>query len=67
MKSFYIVFVLLIHSGAALAQQYLMATVAGTGGSPGWSGDSGPALDAQFTNPLRVAIDAQGDLFITDY
>jgi uncharacterized protein (TIGR03437 family) len=41
--------------------------VAGLGGSPGWSGDSGPALDAQFTNPLRVALDAQGDLYITDY
>jgi uncharacterized protein (TIGR03437 family) len=67
MKSFYILFVLLIHSGAASAQQYLIATVAGTGGSPGWSGDTGPALNAQFTNPLRVALDAQGDLYITDY
>ena len=67
MKSFYILFVLLIHSGVASAQQYLIATVAGTGGSPGWSGDLGPALNAQFTNPLRVALDAQGDLYITDY
>ena len=67
MKSFSILFVLLIHSGAALAQQYLISTVAGIGGSPGWSGDTGPALDAQFFNPLRVALDAQGDIYITDY
>jgi uncharacterized protein (TIGR03437 family) len=67
MKSFHTLLVLLMAGGAASAQQYNIATVAGTGGSPGWSGDSGPALSAQFTNPLRVAVDAKGNLFITDY
>ncbi len=67
MKSFNILFVLLMAGGAASAQQYMIATVAGIGGSPGWSGDTGPALSAQFTNPLRVTVDAAGNLFITDY
>src|SRR4051812_33320743 len=67
MRSFHTLLVLLIAVGAASAQQYTIATVAGTGASPGWSGDAGPALSAQFSNPLRVAVDANGNLFITDY
>ena len=51
----------------AFGQQYIVSTVAGTGASPGWSGDAGPALSAQFTNPLRVAVDKAGNLYITDY
>jgi len=60
-------FGLLIACGTAPAQQYLISTIAGTGQSPGWSGDGGPALSAQFTNPIRVALDAQENLYITDY
>lgn len=58
---------LLLLCGLATAQQYNVVTIAGTSGSPGWSGDSGPALSAQFTNPIRVAVDNQGNLYITDY
>ena len=58
---------LLLLCGLASAQQYNVVTIAGTNGSPGWSGDSGPALSAQFTNPIRVAVDKQGNLYITDY
>ncbi len=54
-------------SFSAFGQQYIVSTVAGSGGSPGWSGDGGPALSAQFTNPIRIAVDKAGSLYITDF
>jgi uncharacterized protein (TIGR03437 family) len=51
----------------AFGQQYYINTVAGVDNSPGWSGDGGPAISAQFTNPTRVAVDKQGNLYIADY
>jgi uncharacterized protein (TIGR03437 family) len=53
--------------GALFGQQYIVSTIAGTSQSPGWSGDNGPALSAQFTNPIRIAVDKSGNLYITDY
>jgi uncharacterized protein (TIGR03437 family) len=41
------------------------ATIAGTG-KPGYSGDGGPAAAAMLTNPSSLAVDAAGDLFISD-
>lgn len=41
------------------------ATVAGTG-TAGFSGDGGPALDAQLRHPLVLAVDADGDVFVGD-
>lgn len=58
---------LLLFCGLASAQQYNVVTIAGTGQSAGWSGDGGPALSAKFTNPIRVAVDTKGNLYITDY
>ena len=58
---------LTIAAVGAFGQQYTVSTVAGSGGAPGWSGDSGPALSAQFTNPIRVAVDKAGNLYITDF
>lgn len=47
-----------------------ITTVAGlvTGGTPsgGYSGDNGPATSAQLFNPVGIAVDAAGDLFIAD-
>ena len=43
----------------------VITTVAGTGIS-GFSGDGGPATDAQLNEPFGVAVDASGDLFIAD-
>jgi sugar lactone lactonase YvrE len=40
-------------------------TVAGTG-SPGYGGDGGRATSATLYNPLGVAVDAAGDIFIAD-
>jgi trimeric autotransporter adhesin len=42
-----------------------ITTVAGNG-SPGYSGDNGPATAAQLYSPMGVAVDASGNLFIAD-
>ncbi len=44
---------------------YGMTTVAGNG-SPGFSGDDGPATNAMLNSPLGMAWDAFGNLFIAD-
>ena len=43
-----------------------ITSVAGTG-VEGYSGDGGPALDAQLSFPASVAVDAAGNLFIAEY
>lgn len=43
-----------------------ITTVAGNGVA-GFSGDQGPATNAQFDRPNDVAIDASGNVFIADY
>src|SRR6266705_2245486 len=42
-----------------------ITTVAGTG-SPGFSGDNGPATQAQLNGPFDLAFDAAGNLYIVD-
>jgi len=46
-------------------QTGVISTVVGTG-KPGYSGDGGPADQAQLKNPHSIQFDAQGDLFICD-
>lgn len=42
-------------------------TIAGTPGVKGFSGDGGPAVKAQFSNPHSIAIDApKGHLYVAD-
>ena len=43
-----------------------ITTVAGTG-IAGWSGDGGPATEAQITTPAGIAVDSQGNLFVAEY
>ncbi|MGE0871483.1 MAG: hypothetical protein AB7P03_23185 [Kofleriaceae bacterium] len=43
----------------------IITTVAGTG-TPGYSGDLGPAISAQLAYPHGVAIDAVGNLYVAD-
>jgi sugar lactone lactonase YvrE len=43
----------------------IITTVAGTGVA-GYSGDGGPATNAQLNGPLSVALDATGTLYIAD-
>lgn len=42
-----------------------ITTVAGTG-EPGFSGDGGPATKARLNVPFAVAVDREGNLYITD-
>lgn len=43
----------------------IISTVAGNG-SPGYSGDNGPALAASLNYPQAVIADSNGNLFIAD-
>lgn len=42
-----------------------ISTVAGTG-VPGFSGDSGLALNAQIANPVGLAVDSSGNIYFSD-
>jgi sugar lactone lactonase YvrE len=48
-----------------IATSGLITTVAGNG-SPGFSGDGGPAVTAQLDSPSGLAVDANGTLYIAD-
>lgn len=43
----------------------VITTVAGTG-TAGFAGDGGPATAAEFDNPVFVAVDSAGNLYISD-
>jgi hypothetical protein len=44
----------------------IITTIAGNG-VPGYSGDGGLASAAQLNNPISVAFDVSGNLFISDF
>src|SRR5438034_2194452 len=47
------------------AKTKIISTVAGTG-SPGFTGDGGPAAKAQFRQPHSIAFDPEGKLLVCD-
>jgi hypothetical protein len=49
----------------ASAYGQVISTVAGTG-EPGFSGDGGPAIQAQFNDPRHLAMDAAGNVYVVD-
>lgn len=46
--------------------QGIITTIAGNG-TPGYSGDGGPATSAQINSPSGLAIDSQGNIYFTEY
>jgi uncharacterized protein (TIGR03437 family) len=55
----------LMASGCAFGQAYTIKTFAGSGVS-GYTGDNGPAANAQLNYPWAVAVDSAGSLYIAD-
>jgi sugar lactone lactonase YvrE len=53
------------HRVRQVARDGVITTVAGTG-SAGHRGDNGPAVAAQLNNPVGVAVDSAGALYITE-
>ena len=54
------------HKVRKISTNGVITTVAGTG-LPGFSGDGGPAANAQLYYPKGLTIDKQGNLYIADY
>ncbi len=44
----------------------IITTVAGTGSTPAFGGDGGPAVNAFLNHPCGVAVDAAGNIYIAD-
>ena len=44
----------------------IISTVAGQAGNPGFGGDGGPAIDARFYFPRSLALDTDGNIFVSD-
>jgi uncharacterized protein (TIGR03437 family) len=49
-----------------VSPQGIITTVAGKGSVPAFSGDGGPAAQAELGRPMAVALDAAGNLYIAD-
>ena len=47
------------------AKSGMLTLIAGTG-TPGFSGDNGPAVNAQFNQPYGIALDAAGNIYVAD-
>jgi uncharacterized protein (TIGR03437 family) len=47
----------------------IIHTIAGSTAAPnpGYSGDGGPALSAQFNGPYSITLDSSGNLYVADY
>ena len=67
MKSFQIGLALLLASGVASAQQYVISSVAGIPGVQGYFGDGGLANVAQLDKPAQVVFDSKGNYYWVDY
>ncbi len=67
MKTLQTVFALLLASGVASAQQYVISTVAGIPGVQAYFGDGGLATSAELDKPTQVTVDSKGNFYFVDY
>jgi len=67
MKSFQLVLGLLLAASAVTAQQYTISTFAGIPLDRGWFSDGSPANTIPLDDPLSVAADGKGNLYINDF
>jgi len=67
MKSFQIGLAILLASGVASAQQYVISTVAGIPQVQGYFGDGAAATSAQLDRPTQITIDSKGNYYFVDY
>lgn len=66
-RCFILAMLLLVSAQASFAQTtYTITTIAGTG-TAGFSGDGGPAINAQIERPFGIAIDANNNIYFSDY
>src|SRR5208283_1969214 len=49
-----------------VSPQGVISTIAGNG-TPGFTGDNGPAASAELYQPYQLALDTAGNLFIADW
>jgi hypothetical protein len=67
MKTPQIALALLLGSGVASAQQYVISTVVGIPLVQGYFGDGGLANQAQLNKPMQVTVDSKGNIYFVDY
>jgi uncharacterized protein (TIGR03437 family) len=67
MKIFQFGFALLLASGVASAQQYVLSTVAGIPQVQGYFGDGASAGSAQLDRPTQITVDSKGNYYWVDY
>jgi hypothetical protein len=52
--------------GCGICKGQIITTLSGNG-TAGFSGDGGPAVNAQLSDPIGLCLDAAGNLYIGDY
>lgn len=67
MKSYQIGLALLLASGVASAQQYIISSVAGIPTVQGYIGDGDLATNAQLDRPTQITVDSKGNYYFVDY